>query len=218
MFHANTYLKILSKTPEETSGRPVTLIGVTKYASITDMEAAYEAGMRHFGENRLDVALPKIQHFKSKGVTDIEWHFIGHLQRKKVPKLEHHFAVIHSVDSIELANKLHTTARQLNTTRSVFVQVNIANEPQKSGFSLEELDEAISHIQKHCPTIGIEGLMTMLPKDCPEADAHHWYQHTAQLNQRYGFSQLSMGMTQDYPIALKYGATHLRIGRALFTS
>lgn len=218
MFHADTYQHIQDEIERLAPQRDVTLVGVTKYATLPDMESAYKAGLRHFGENRLDVALPKIEHFSKQGIHDIQWHFIGHLQRKKVPKLASHFTAIHSVNTVELAEKLHQTAQKLILKRAVFLQVNIANETQKSGFTAEQLDDVLPHIQQQCPTLLIEGLMAMLPKGCSAEQAAHWYGKCHSLNRQYGFQKLSTGMTQDYSIALKHGATHIRIGRALFSS
>ncbi|MBS0604327.1 MAG: YggS family pyridoxal phosphate-dependent enzyme [Verrucomicrobia bacterium] len=186
------------------------LVAVTKYASFEQMEEAYDAGIRHFGESRLQVALTKMQLFPN----DVAWHFIGPLQSNKIGKIVEHFSYIHSVDSKETAKLIARKCKELQKRPQLFLQVNTSKESAKHGFSEEELLRDYKEIAGL--DLNINGLMTMAPLT-PDAEViRPCFSRLRQLRDQLGLSHLSMGMTQDYPIAVAEGATFLRIGSLLF--
>lgn len=201
----------------ERSGRSLkelTLIAVSKYASIEQIQLAYDCGMRHFGESRIQQALGRIEQLPD----DIQWHLIGTLQRNKVSKIRGLFSYIHSIDSVSLAETLSKVSEGLS--QKILVQVNTANDPNKHGFTEEELkrnwDQLIA-----LPHLHIVGLMTMAPLTDNEKKIRKCFASLRKLRdhlqtQSYPLPELSMGMSGDYRIAIEEGATMIRIGSLLF--
>lgn len=194
------------------------IIVVSKTRSNQEIMEYYQLGVRDFGENRVEecvkkaIVLPK----------DIRWHFIGHLQRNKVKALLPYVAMIHSVESMDLLKVIEKEAAKINLRIPVLIQFNIANEKTKTGIPIKEaipfMDLALNY--QH---VEIKGMMCMGPHVEDEAaiDAvfQQAYRLKQQLNEHYPtlpLNELSMGMSHDWPLALKNGATYLRIGTILF--
>lgn len=201
----------------------VTLIAVTKFFSAEVVRLAYGAGVRHFGESRVQEAVQKQAELAD--LTDMTWHLIGHLQSNKVRKAVEHFQWIHSVDSLKIAQKIDQAAAELQAQPQCCLQVKMVPDPPKYGFDVDNLDDVLpaldqlSHLQ-------IRGLMTIPPLGTPEPEVQHIFAAAAALaksiNQRrfkrIAIDQLSMGMSGDYTIALANGATMIRLGTGLFGS
>lgn len=203
----------------------VTLVAVTKHASIDQMLDAFESGLRDFGENKQqdadDHRTQLAQRIPSEAFQTIRWHFIGHLQSNKVNKTVGRYDLIHSVDSIRLAEKIAHAAQAQGLTQKILLQVNVSGEASKSGFEPSAMDEAVAAI-KAMPGVALEGLMAMAPADAGDIGAESVFSRLADLraglSTRHGIMlpELSMGMTKDYVPALKNGATIIRLGTLLF--
>ncbi len=194
----------------------VTVIAVSKRRTVEEIQKFYDEGYRHFGENRLDEALEKQQKLPS----DIQWHFIGSLQRKKVSKVIGHFSLIHSVDSLELAQKISSSSAPQITR--ILLQVNTSGESSKHGFTPDTIKTLFTQILS-LPHLQVDGLMTMAPHTGDTQPIRSCFRALRllrdQLQQLSGepLPHLSMGMSNDYPIAVEEGATLLRLGSALFS-
>jgi pyridoxal phosphate enzyme (YggS family) len=189
----------------------VRLVAVSKYSGVTDIEQAYEAGCRDFGENRVQDWEPK----RATLPADIRWHLIGSLQRKKIPKVLGHAALIHAVDSLELAERIGQTATRQDLTQPVLLQVNVSGEASKHGLSVEEWREVWPKIQQ-LPGLEVKGLMTMAPQGAPESALRQCFAGLREFRDELGLTELSMGMSQDFRSAIEEGATLVRIGSAIF--
>jgi len=189
----------------------VNLIVVSKTHPWDQVFPVYEEGCMNFGENRIQEALPKIQ----ASPEGIAWHLIGTLQKNKVRKAVESFTYIHSVDNLELAKKIAEVSVEMGKTTSIFLQVNVSGEETKHGFTLETLKEQYYDIYVH-PGIRIEGLMTMAPHLEREKYIRECFAQLRSLKDELGLHHLSMGMTQDWQLAVEEGATFLRVGSAIF--
>lgn len=197
----------------------VVLIAVSKTKPASMLTEAYESGCRHFGENKVQELVEKYEVMPK----DIKWHMIGHLQRNKVKYIVDKVFMIHSVDSLRLAEEISKEACKKKVTVSVLIEVNVAEEDTKFGVSVKETEELIRQIAP-LPGISIEGLMTIAPYvDDPEENR----QYFAQLKQlsvdistknidNVSMNVLSMGMTGDYAVAIEEGATFVRVGTGIF--
>ena len=194
------------RSPDE-----ITLIAVTKGLTARDVEDALKAGVRHVGENRVQEAMEKIGHLSTLQPHPT-WHMIGHLQTNKVKTAVEIFDIIHSIDSLRLAQALSGRA---NKPITVLLQVNIAQEEPKSGFSEIELSKAMVEITR-LPGIEIKGLMTIAPLVSDPEEVRPIFQRLRELRDSLGLQHLSMGMSDDFEVAVEEGATMLRIGRAIF--
>ena len=212
----------LSKIQEEIAPYRPNIIAVTKYFDEEAIEAAYNAGLRNFGESRTIEAIEKIEKLPVEVRNNSSFHFIGHLQSNKVKKTVEHFDFIHSVDSLKLAELISTAAKAFGKVQKILLQLNNAGEIQKSGFSKEELFEVFPEIIK-LDGIKVEGLMNMAPLGADDKTLFELFSDVANtkrlLEKKYNckMNELSMGMSQDYGIAAQCGATMLRIGRKLFS-
>ena len=212
----------LSKIQEEIAPYRPNIIAVTKYFDEEAIEAAYNAGLRNFGESRTIEAIEKIEKLPVEVRNNSSFHFIGHLQSNKVKKTVEHFDFIHSVDSLKLAELISTAAKASGKVQKILLQLNNAGEIQKSGFSKEELFEVFPEIIK-LDGIKVEGLMNMAPLGADDKTLFELFSDVANtkrlLEEKYNckMNELSMGMSQDYRIAAQCGATMLRIGRKLFS-
>jgi pyridoxal phosphate enzyme (YggS family) len=197
--------------PDESTARDVILIAVSKNQPIEKIQAALDAGQRVFGENRVQEAE---QHWRDARARygDLRLHLIGPLQTNKVRQAVALFDEIHTLDREKLAIALATEMRAQNKNIPCFVQVNTGEEPQKSGISPQDLSAFLEFCRKEC-ALNITGLMCIPPVDEPPALHFALLRKLAQHN---GLSKLSMGMSGDYPRALALGATHIRVGSALF--
>lgn len=189
----------------------VSLIAVTKNFPSKAIRLAYHCGIHEFGENRVQEAGPKFKELYDIRSL-IRLHFIGHLQGNKVKDALEISDVIHSVDSFKLAQAI---SRHATRKISCFVQVNIAEEKTKYGFTQAELDGAVRSIGV-LPEIEIAGLMTIAPLIDKSEEVRPIFSRLQALNLQYGFKELSMGMTDDFEIAIEEGSTMVRIGRAIF--
>ncbi len=197
----------------------VTLIAVSKTKPLEDLRQAYEAGARDFGENKVQELTEKIPNLPS----DIRWHMIGHLQRNKVKYIVDKVYMIHSVDSLRLAEEISREAIKKNLTVKILMEVNVAQEDSKFGVPVEEAPQLAGEIAK-LPGISLEGLMTVAPY---VSDAEENRKVFSQLRQlavdisgknidNISMNVLSMGMTGDYEVAIEEGASLVRVGTGIF--
>jgi len=185
----------------------ITLIAVSKNQPINAMLEAYEAGHRDFGESYLQELQTKVHNLPS----DIVWHFIGKVQSNKAKNIALLADVVHTIENERQILEFAKADR----TFQGFIQVNIAREQQKSGIFAEDLDKVLSHVLK-CPQVQFSGLMTIGPAvDDPE-ESRFTFRQLAKLNREIGGKSLSMGMSHDFEVALQEGATHIRVGTAIF--
>ncbi len=197
------------------------IIAVTKYFDENAMVEAYNAGMRDFAESRAIEAVEKINNLPTEIRNNSNFHFIGHLQTNKVKKVVQNFDYIHSVDSLKLAKAISDEAQAIGKVQKILLQVNNANEEQKFGFSKEEIFEEFSKI-KALSSIEIVGIMNMAPLGASEDELDKLfadvYNIKKELEKEFNceLKELSMGMSQDYKVAVRHGSTMLRIGRKLF--
>ncbi len=197
------------------------IIAVTKYFDERAIVEAYNAGLRDFAESRVIEAIEKINKLSCDIRSNSKFHFIGHLQSNKVKKVVSNFDYIHSVDSLKLAEIISEEAQKIGKIQNVFLEVNFANEEQKYGFSKENIFKAFGEI-RFLKNVKILGLMSMAPLGFAENKLDVLYENVFQTKQElekefdYSLPELSMGMSQDYVVAARHGATMLRIGRKLF--
>ena len=197
----------------------VTLICVTKTMPVTDLQEAYDEGQRNFGENRVQEITEKYPLLPD----DIRWHMIGHLQRNKVKYLMDRVVMIHSVDSASLARTISEEAVKAGRTMDILLEVNAAGEESKFGLSYEEVLPLVREIAP-LPGLHICGLMTVAPyTDDPETN-REFFKKLRDLSvdidrqsiDNVSMHTLSMGMTGDFEVAIEEGATHIRVGTAIF--
>ena len=196
-------------------GQSVTLVAVTKTHGPEIVEAVWQAGVTDVGENRVQEAEGKMALVSAP----VRWHLIGHLQRNKA-KAALNFALVHGVDSDRLAEALNSAAAAAGTTLDILVQVNISGEDTKSGLSLSDVP-ALADRLHHCQALRVMGAMTMAPFEAAEATLRQVFAGArdarAQLQAAgHAAPWLSMGMSGDYEIGIEEGATHVRVGSALF--
>lgn len=216
-----TIKKNLLQIQEEIAPYRPNIIAVTKYFDENAMIEAYNAGLRDFAESRVIEASEKINNLPEVIRENSKFHFIGHLQTNKVKKAVENFDYIHSVDSVKLAEKISEEAGRLGKIQKVLVQLNNANEEQKSGFSVDGLFQNFGQII-NLKNIEIMGLMNMAPFGASDADLTKLFREVIQTRDKLErefnckLNDISMGMSQDYKIAAREGSTMLRIGRKLF--
>lgn len=199
----------------------VRLIAVTKTVPAEAIRVAYQAGIRDFGENRLQEATEKQAQLQD--LPGITWHLIGHLQSNKVIKAVEQFDWIHSVDSLKLATRLDRLAQEQQRSPQVCLQVKIQPDPNKFGWSISELLEDLPQLDQ-CQHIKIRGLMTILPQGLNQSEARQIFTRTRELSEQIRqqnwsqiqMQELSMGMSGDYPLAVETGATMIRLGKIIF--
>ena len=196
---------------------PVTLVAVTKGFGLDAVEAALAAGLADVGENRVQEALEKLDTPTGRRAT---WHLVGHLQRNKAKHVAGRFALIHSLDSAELADELDKRAAASGAKQRVLLQVNVAGEAQKSGCAPTDAPRLAHHIAAQ-PHLALEGLMTIAPFTDDEDVQRRTFRSLRVL--RDGLQEeglwlptLSMGMSADYGVAVEEGATVIRLGTVLF--
>lgn len=195
----------------------VNVIAVTKYVDIATTEALVKTGIQHIGENRVDKFLEKYQALKEY---DLTWHLIGSLQRRKVKDVINLVDYFHALDSVKLAQEIQKRAEH---PIKCFFQVNISGEESKHGFAPDELDDVLAEIAQ-LDKIEIVGLMTMAPFEASQEELQDIFSKTHQLQKQLEkkqlknmpFSELSMGMSRDFEVAIANGATYVRIGTSFF--
>lgn len=211
------------KTAAESSGRDsddIDLMVVTKTWPAGIIEIVVDNGIRLLGENRIQEALPKIENL-AKNYSDLHWHMIGHLQSNKAKYALDAFDCIQSVDSLKIANRISSLAVQRETRKDIMLEVNISGESSKFGFKPEEVMSNIETLLG-LPGINLTGLMTIGPLTGDREKIRKAFREMKKLYNRLSISypnsmkNLSMGMSDDYDIAIEEGATMVRIGRAIF--
>lgn len=197
----------------------VTLIAVSKTKPVEALVEAYEAGCRDFGENKVQELLDKYEQLPG----DIRWHMIGHLQRNKVKYIVDKVALIHSVDSLRLAEEISKEAVKRNVTVDILVEVNVAEEESKFGTTTKDAIDLVEKIAA-LPGIFVKGLMTIAPYVEKEEENRQHFVNLRQLSvdiknkniDNVSMEILSMGMTGDYRTAIEEGATYVRVGTGIF--
>lgn len=220
---ARNYLEVAERVDQacRRAGRDpgsVRIIAISKTQPLERVRDAWGAGIREFGENRSKELAEKADAMGPGPV----WHFVGHLQTNKVKQVVGRAALIHSVDSLHLARAIDQEASAGGLRQPVLLQVNVAGEETKSGFEAKGLDEALTNISM-MRSLDIKGFMTIAPFTGDEEEIRRVFaalrglrEEAAELHPRMGLEWLSMGMTNDFEIAVEEGASILRIGTAIF--
>lgn len=202
----------------------VQLVAVSKYHPVEAVREAYDAGQRVFGENHVQELVAKAPQLPD----DIQWHMIGHLQTNKVRALMPHVAMIQSVDSLKLLRTIEKEAARIDRTVDVLLQLHVAREETKSGFAVGELLAvlAVNELDNcNCPHVHVRGLMAMATNTDDREQVEKEFQLVANsfrlIKEEFyhndpNFDQISMGMSDDWPLAVKHGATLVRVGSAIF--
>jgi len=196
----------VGRSPDE-----VTLVAVTKNVEPSAIATAFKLGIRHFGENRVQEAVEKIERL-SWLESHPTWHMVGHLQSNKAKAAVEIFDIIHSIDSIRLAEVI---SQRTQRTLPILLEVNVSGEARKSGFSIAKVEEALEAISR-LPRLEIKGLMTIAPMVTDAEQVRPVFQRLCSLRDSFELEHLSMGMTDDFEVAIEEGATLVRIGRAIF--
>ena len=199
--------------------KEVTLIAVSKTKPVEMLQEVYDAGARNFGENKVQEIMDKYDHLPQ----DIHWHMIGHLQRNKVKYIVDKVQMIHSVDSLRLAETIDKEAKKKNVTVPILIEVNVAEEDSKFGLSLEEVTALAEEISK-LSNVRVCGLMTVAPFVEDPEENREVFRSLKKLSvdiaakniNNVTMSVLSMGMTNDFEVAVEEGATMVRVGTAIF--
>ena len=195
--------------------KDVILVGATKYGDVNDLTELYNNGVTNFGENRVDAFLNKYEALKD---LDITWHFIGHLQRNKAHLVANKINYLHSLDSLDLAKSLN---KFLDKPLNCYIEVSINLEENKNGVPYYEVKNFISKCLEF-KNINVVGLMMMAIANSDEESLHQQFRKLKELQKELekalniNIPYLSMGMSDDYKIAISEGATHIRLGRVLF--
>ncbi|OQW37025.1 MAG: hypothetical protein A4E19_14940 [Nitrospira sp. SG-bin1] len=211
------------RSAEEKAGRPsgtVRLVAATKTVTLERIAEGVRAGLSILGENRVQEALPKIAAFTR---TPVYWHFIGQLQRRKVRSIIGVFDLIHSVDSLDLAQEIDRRAGEADRRQDVLLEVNIGREPTKAGFHPDDLVGSISKMAQ-LSHVCIKGLMAIPPLSTDPNVTRPYFRRLHDLAKQVAaldlrsvrMDELSMGMSNDYEVAIEEGATLVRVGTAIF--
>ncbi|MBI5389746.1 YggS family pyridoxal phosphate-dependent enzyme [Candidatus Woesearchaeota archaeon] len=208
---AENYQQVMDEIREANRDKhPVTLVAVTKTRTVDEVNALIALGATDIGENRVQEAEGKFPYLKGT----VRRHMIGHLQTNKTRAAVELFDVIHSVDSKKLAQKISQAALVLGRTMDVFIEVNVSGEESKQGVKPEEVEGLCAYVN-NLSNIRLLGLMTMAPLVEPE-QTRPVFLKLRELGKKLGLFSLSMGMSNDFTVAVEEGATHVRIGTALF--
>jgi pyridoxal phosphate enzyme (YggS family) len=223
--------KSIVQINSENKKSDLSVVAVTKYSPVLDIEYSYQSGHREFGENRVLDLQEKAEYFFDKGISDISWHFIGNLQTKKINRLLKipGLSYIHSIDSLSLLESILKKEDQLRSEKlGLFLQVNTSGEEEKSGFtSYDSLAGAVNlFLEAHDSKFFFAGLMTMgkIRTDDQQKDARLCFQKlkqfSNQLSDDFGTSELklSMGMSADYEVAIDEGADFIRVGSTIYSN
>ena len=242
MVEIEANLRDVERRIAEASGRAgrdpaeITLVAVTKTFTVAHIQAAYELGVRHFGENRVGEAAEKVpianQWVEEHAFLPLTWHMVGHLQSRKTRDAIQLFDIIHSVDTLKLAQRLDRLCGHEGQTMPILLEANVSGEEGKYGFALDRWAEdeqqrerffAIVEEILALPQVEVQGLMTMAPIVADPEEARPCFRRLRQLRDALAdrfpgehWRHLSMGMTDDFEVAIEEGATIVRIGRAIF--
>lgn len=189
--------------------KPIPIVAATKYINYSLARDLYNYGITNFGENRVDSFLEKFNNLTDLNIT---WHFIGHLQKNKVKKIINKIDYLHSLDSLDLAKIIN---EERVDVLPIFIELKLTNNDNKYGIKREELDDFIKELNKY-PKIKIIGFMAMTDLDMTTEEKRNVFREARKLKEKYNLEKLSMGMTDDYKIAIEEGATNVRLGRILF--
>jgi PLP dependent protein len=197
----------------------IRLVAATKSVSVDAIREGIAAGLNILGESRLQEALPKIEALRGEPV---RWHFIGRLQRRKVRSVVGVFDLIHSVDTLELAQEIERRAKEAGRQQAVLLEVNLGDEPTKAGFRPDEFISLFPELSR-LSSMAVKGLMTIPPPSSDAEQARPYFRRLRELAQRLrkivpglSLDELSMGMSNDYVVAVEEGATLVRVGTAIF--
>lgn len=201
------------------SGEDVLLVAVTKLHSADEINEAIRCGITDIGENKVQEIMDKYEH-----VEPVRWHLIGHLQTNKVKYIIDKVSMIHSVDSLKLAQEINKRAQQHDLTMDILIQVNSAMEESKFGIATGETGQIIRDILDTCPNVNIRGLMCIAPFEDNPDDARCYFAEVKKLYDEYGkmehprldFKYLSMGMSNDFEVAIEEGSNLIRVGTSIF--
>lgn len=204
-----------SRKPEE-----VTLVAVSKTQDASVIEEAFELGLRDFGENRVQELIKKHDQLSTR----IHWHLVGHLQSNKAKYIAPFVHLVHSIDSLETAIELDKRAEQAGRTIDILLEVNIANEPTKHGVLHDQAEPLLVELLAQTRHLRARGLMTVAPYEEYPENTRPYFRALRNLRDRIRkhhpdlteFTELSMGMTNDFEIAIEEGATLVRVGTAIF--
>ena len=194
----------------ERSAASVTLVAVTKTVSVERISEAQHCGESVFGENRVQELNAKYPEIKNA-----HWHLIGHLQTNKVKYAVGKAELIHSVDSLHLAEAINAAAEKLGIVQDFLLEVNISGEESKYGLTIDEIADIMKETEK-LKNIRFRGFMTMAPKAASESEIREVFRRAHDLFVQYNADILSMGMSGDFELAVEEGATHVRVGSAIF--
>ena len=205
------------KTIETTIPANVTLVAVSKTKPVEDLQEAYAAGMRDFGENKIQEMCDKYEVLPK----DIRWHMIGHVQTNKVKYMAPFVHLIHGVDSLKLLKEIHKQAEKNNRVIDVLLQQFIADEETKFGLDKEEIQHIMQEEIQHLPNVRVVGLMGMATFTDDEKQIRNEFKtlksnFDSLKNNFYNLTVLSMGMSGDYQVAIEEGSTMVRIGSSIF--
>lgn len=201
----------IKEAAENAGGKPeeIKLCAVTKTASVQEIIEAIEAGVKCIGESRVHLAQDKFQN-----LPPVEKHMIGHLQTNKVKKAVEIFDCIQSVDSLRLAKEINKRAMDFGKVMQIMLQINVSGEDQKFGVSPEEVGRFYNEILK-LTNLKVKGVMTIAPF-IEDEDTKYIFRKTKAIADELNLKEISMGMTNDYKIAIEEGSTMVRVGRAIF--
>jgi len=242
MIDIEANLRDLERRIAEVPGRAgrdpaeITLVAVTKMFTVDHIKAAYELGVRHFGENRVGEAAEKVpivnQWVEEHALPPITWHMVGHLQSRKARDAIQLFDIVHSVDTLKLAQRLDRLGERVGKVVPILLEANVSGEEGKYGFALDRWPEdekqrerffAIVEEILALPQVEVQGLMTIAPIVADPEEARPYFQRLRRLRDALAerfpgehWRHLSMGMTDDFEVAIEEGATIVRVGRAIF--
>ncbi len=201
----------------------ITLVAVSKTVGAAEVNEAYNAGQRVFAENRVQCLLQKLDTTAQYDLKDIDWHLIGTLQTNKVKYIIDKVSLIHSVDSLHLAEEINKCAAKKSLTMNCLLQVNVSKEESKHGVGIEDVDRIVEEFTKF-DNLKLKGLMTMAPFDADEYELRSIFSRLhkkyidigSQKGHNVNMSYLSMGMTHDFSYAIEEGANMIRVGTGIF--
>ena len=216
--HVND-LKARAAQKSGRTGEDVLLVAVTKLHDVDEINEAIDCGITDIGENKVQEIMNKYDRVKP-----VRWHLIGHLQTNKVKYIVDKVSMIHSVDSLKLAEEIDKRAAQHGVTMDILIQVNSAMEESKFGITTEETGQMIKEILANCLNVRIRGLMCIAPYEDNPEDARVYFDEVKKLYDEYGkidhpnldFKYLSMGMSNDFEVAIEAGSNLIRVGTMIF--
>ena len=207
----DNYKLIIEKINKQSNKR-ITLVAVSKTFPLSHIKPLIDYGHQHYGENKVQEALSKWSDYILSNSNNIKLHMVGNIQSNKIESAVKIFSYIHSLDNEKSAYKFASVQKKFNKELNYFIQVNIGNEPQKSGIEISLVNKFVKFCQQELK-LNILGLMCIPPLNL---SADQYFKKLKELNEISNLKNLSMGMSSDYELALKYGANYIRIGSSLF--